>query len=185
MQGKILIQKSERVKIIKIVLGASILVFSGYRFFNITNPSPFFVMYPGLAVLAIGIIDILKGILNKDESKTAKSIDIGIGVIGIAIGLYVKFFTDASTSSISLIILFLIINGAGFLGTGITQRGKTKAIRIPKIIIGVSVVPVIGLSFAYSDWSLILISGLLSTKMLLIGIEIITGVMGKKIAKSS
>ncbi len=179
-----MIRKSERVKIIKIVLGTSILVFSGYRFFNITNPSPFFVMYPGLAVLAIGIIDILKGILNKEESKTTKSIDISIGVIGIVIGLYVKFFTDASTSSISLIILFLIINGAGFLGTGISQRGKTKAIRIPKIIIGASVVPVIGLSFAYLDWSLILISGLLSTKMLLIGMEIITGAIENKIAKS-
>lgn len=180
-----MIQKSERVKIIKILLGVSILVFSGYSFFNITNPSPFFAMYPGLAVLAIGIIDILKGILNKEESKTTKFIDISIGVIGIVIGLYVKFFTDASTSSISLIILFIIIQGAGFVGTGITQRGKTKAIRITKIIIGVSVVPVIGLSFAYPDWSIILISGLLSIKMLLIGIEIIKGAIGGKAIKQS
>ena len=143
MQGKILIQKSERLKTIKIIIGGIIIVFSGYRFFNIINPSPFFVMYPGIAVLAIGIINILKGILNKGESKTTKSIDISIGVIGIAVGLFIKFFTDASTSSISLIILFIIIQGAGFVGTGITQRGKTKAIRIPKIIIGVSVVPVL------------------------------------------
>ena len=142
-------------------------------------------MYPGIAVLAIGIVNILKGILNKEESKTTKSIDISIGVIGIAVGLFVKFFTDSSTSSISLIILFIIIQGAGFVGTGITQRGKTKAIRISKIIIGISVVPVIGLSFAYPDWSLILISGLLSIKMLLTGIEIIAGGIGNKIAKSS
>ena len=179
-----MIQKSER-SIIKIIVGGTILVFSGYRFFNITNPSPFFVMYPGIAVLAIGIVNILKGILNKEESKTTKSIDISIGVIGIAVGLFVKFFTDSSTSSISLIILFIIIQGAGFVGTGITQRGKTKAIRISKIIIGISVVPVIGLSFAYPDWSLILISGLLSIKMLLTGIEIIAGGIGNKIAKSS
>lgn len=180
-----MIQKSEILKTIKIIIGGIVIVFSGYRFFNITNPSPFFVMYPGIAVLAIGIIDILKGILNKEESKTTKSIDISIGVIGIAVGLFVKFFTDASTSSISLIILFIIIQGAGFVGTGITQRGKTKAIRIPKIIIGVSVVPVIGLSFAYPDWSLILISGLLSIKILLTGMEIITDAIGNKIAKSS
>lgn len=179
-----MIQKSER-SIIKIIVGGTLLVFSGYRFFNITNPSPFFVMYPGIAVLAIGIVNILKGILNKEESKTTKSIDISIGVIGIAVGLFVKFFTDSSTSSISLIILFIIIQGAGFVGTGITQRGKTKAIRISKIIIGISVVPVIGLSFAYPDWSLILISGLLSIKMLLTGIEIIAGGIGNKIAKSS
>lgn len=180
-----MIQKSERLKIIKLVLGASIFVFLGYRFFNITNPSPFFVMYPGLSVLAIGIVTIFQGILNKDESKTTKSINIGIGVIGIVVGLYVKFFTDASTSSISLIILLLIIYGAGFLGTGITQRNKTKAIRIPKIIIGISVIPVIVLSFAYPDWSLILISSLLSMKLLLIGIEIIKGAIGDMAVKKS
>lgn len=138
-------------------------------------------MYPGIAVLVIGIVNILKGILNKEESKTTKSIDICIGVIGIAIGLFVKFFTDTSTSSLSLIILFIIIQGAGFVGTGITQRGKTKAIRIPKIIIGVSVVPVIIFSFTYPDWSIILISGLLSIKMLLTGIEIITDALSHKI----
>jgi uncharacterized membrane protein HdeD (DUF308 family) len=180
-----LIQKSQKLKIIKNIIGGTLITFSGYRFFNITNPSPFFVMYPGIAVLVIGIVNILKGILNTDESKTTKSVDISIGVIGIAVGLFVKFFTDASTSSISLIILFIIIQGAGFVGTGITQKGKSKAIRIPKIIVGVSVVPVIGLSFAYPDWSLVLISGLLSIKMLLTGIEIIVGAMGNKIAKNS
>ena len=180
-----MIQKSQKLKIIKNIIGGTLIAFSGYRFFNIINPSPFFVMYPGIAVLVIGIVNILKGILNTDESKTTKSVDISIGVIGIAVGLFVKFFTDASTSSISLVILFIIIQGAGFVGTGITQKGKSKAIRIPKIIVGVSVVPVIGLSFAYPDWSLVLISGLLSIKMLLTGIEIIVGAMGNKIAKNS
>ena len=180
-----MIQKSQKLKIIKNIIGGTLITFSGYRFFNIINPSPFFVMYPGIAVLVIGIVNILKGILNTDESKTTKSVDISIGVIGIAVGLFVKFFTDASTSSISLVILFIIIQGAGFVGTGITQKGKSKAIRIPKIIVGVSVVPVIGLSFAYPDWSLVLISGLLSIKMLLTGIEIIVGAMENKIAKNS
>lgn len=143
-------------------------------------------MYPGIAVLVIGIVNILKGILNKDESKTVKSIDIGIGSIGISVGLFVKFYlTDTSSSSILLIFLFIIIQGAGFVGEGITQRNITKAIRIPKIIIGVSIVPLIGLSLAYPDWSLILMTGLLSTKMLLIGIEIIKGAIGKKTINSS
>lgn len=182
---KVLIQKSERSKIIKIIIGVILLVFSGYRFFNITNPAPFFALYPGIAVLVIGIVNILKGVLNKDESKTIKSIDIGIGVIGISVGLFIKLFlTDTSSSSISLIILFIIIQGAGFVGAGITQRNITKAIRIPKIIIGVSVIPVMGLSLAYPDWSLILISSLLSIKMLLTGIEIITSTTGKKIVDS-
>ena len=126
----------------------------------------------------------MKGVLNKEESKTTKSIDIGIGIIGIGIGLIVKLFlTDTSSASFSLIFLFIIIQGAGFIGTGITQRNKTKAIRIPKIIIGVSVVPVIGLSLTNPDWSLILITGLLSFKILLTGIELIAGTRGNKITK--
>lgn len=181
-----MIQKSERLKIIFIVIGGILLIFSGYRFFNITNPSPFFVMYPGIAVLVIGIVNILKGILNKEESNTIKLIDVGIGVIGISVGFFVKFyFTDTSSSSLLLIFLFVIIQGAGFIGAGITQRNIVTVIRIPKIIIGVSVVPVIGLSLAYPIWSLILISGLLSMKMLLTGIEIISGAIGKKIVKNS
>jgi len=180
-----LIQKSERLKIIQIIIGGTLLVFSGYRFFNITNPSPFFAMYPGIAVLVIGIVTILKGILNKEESKTIKSIDMGIGVIGISVGFFVKFYLiDTSSSSLLLIFLFVIIQGAGFVGAGIIQRNIVKAIRIPKIIIGVSVVPVIVLSLTYPDWSLILISGLLSIKMLLTGTEIIAGAVGKKIVKT-
>jgi len=178
-----LVQKSERLKIIKIIIGAIAIVFACYRFFNITNPSPFFATYPGIAILVISIINILKGILNK-ESKTTKSIDIGIGIIGIGVGLFVKLFlTDTSSNSFLLIFLFIIIQGSGFIGTGIIQRNKTKAIRIPKIIIGVSVVPVIGLSLTNPDWSLILITGLLSFKILLTGIEIIADTIGNKITK--
>jgi uncharacterized membrane protein HdeD (DUF308 family) len=171
------------LKIIKIIIGGIAIVFAGYRFFNITNPSPFFATYPGIAVLVISIINILKGILNK-ESKTAKLMDIGIGIIGIGVGIFVKLFlTDTSSNSFLLIFLFTIIQGAGFIGTGITQRNKTKAIRIPKIIVGVSVVPVIWLSLTNPDWSLILITGLLSFKILLTGIEIIFDTIGNKITK--
>lgn len=185
MLGKVLIRKSKRLKIIKIIVGVTLLVFSGYRFFNITNPTPFFALYPGIAVLVIGIAYILKGVLNKDESKTVKLLDIGIGSVGISVGFFIKFYLIATSSiSILLLFLFVIIQGAGFVGTGITQRNIVKTIRIPKIIIGVSVIPVIGLSLAYPDWSLILISGLLSMKMLLTGIEIISSPTGKKIVDS-
>jgi len=180
----ILVQKSERLKIIKIIIGGIAIVFAGYRFFNITNSSPLFATYPGLAVLVISIINILKGVLNKEESKTIKSMDIAIGIIGIAVGLIVKLFlADTSSASFLLIFLFIIIQGAGFIGTGLTQKYKTKAIRIPKIIIGVSVIPVIGFSLTNPDWSLILITSVLSFKILLTGIEIIVGTSGNKIAK--
>lgn len=176
-----MIQKSNQLKIIKIIIGASLLALTIYRLFNIFNPSPLFVMYPGIAVLVISIVDILKGILNK--SKTIKSIDIGIGSVGISIGLFV-YLINTQSSSISLIVLFVIIQGAGFVGEGISQRNIAKAIRIPKIIIGVSVIPTLGLSLVYPDWSLILISGLLSMKMLLTGIDIITNATEKKPASS-
>jgi len=180
----VLVQKSERLKIIKIIIGCIAIVFAGYRFFNITNTSPLFATFPGIAVLVISIINILKGVLNKEESKTTKSIDIGIGIIGIGVGLVVKLFlTDTSSASFLLIFLFIIIQGTRFIASGITQKDKTKAIRIPKIIIGGSVVPVIGLSLTNHDWSLILITGLLSFKILLIGIEIIASTSGNKITK--
>jgi uncharacterized membrane protein HdeD (DUF308 family) len=181
---KVLVQKSEILKIIKIIIGSTAIVFAGYRFFNITNPSPFFATYPGIAILVISIINILKGFLNKEGPKNAKSIDIGIGIIGIVVGLFVKLvLTDSSSSSNSLIFLFLIIQGAGFVGTGITQREKTKALRIPKIIIGISVIPVILLSLPNPDLSIILITGVLSFKILLTGIEIISETNRIKISK--
>ena len=180
-----MIQKSEKVKIIKIVLGASILVFSGYRFFNITNPSPFFVTYPGIVVLLIGVITILMGVLNKGDSKITRTIEVGIGITAIVIALFVfvVFHDDVPTRSSWLLFLFIIIQGVRFIGTGITDRSKAKAIRISKIMIGIMLVTLIGL--LYPDVPIIMISGLLSTNILLIGIEIISGAVGKKIAKSS
>ena len=178
---KILIQKSEMMKIIKFVIGGIVIVFSGYRFFNITNPSPFFVTYPGIAVLVIGIVDILKGILNKKESKTAKSIEIGIGIIAIVVGLFVVvYLTDVSSRSTWLIFLFIIIQGIGFIVTGITQKSKSKAIRISKIMIGIIFVTFTGLLLKYPDLSLIMISGLLSFNLLLIGIEVVVGAISHK-----
>ena len=180
-----MIQKSEKVKIIKIVLGASILVFSGYRFFNITNPLPFFVTHSGIVVLLIGIITILMGVLNKGDSKITRTIEVGIGITAIVIALFifVVFHDDVTSRSSWLLFLFIIIQGVRFIGTGITDRSKVKAIRIPKIMIGIMLITLIGL--LYPDVPIIMISGLLSTNMLLIGIEIISGAVGNKIAKSS
>ena len=185
MQGKILIQKSEKVKIIKIVLGASILVFSGYRFFNITNPSPFFVTYPGIVVLLIGVITILMGVLNKGDSKITRTIEVGIGITAIVIALFifVVFHDDITSRSSWLLFIFIIIQGVRFIATGIIDRSKVKAIRISKIMIGIMLITLIGL--LYPDVPIIMISGLLSTNILLIGIEIISGAVGNKIAKSS
>ena len=185
MQGKILIQKSERVKIIKILLGANLLVFSGYRFFNITNTSPFFVTHPGIVVLLIGIITILMGVLNKGNSKMTRTIEVGIGITAIVIALFVfiVFHDDVTTRSSWLLFIFIIIQGVRFIGTGIIGRSKAKAIRISKIMIGIMLVTLIGL--LYPDVPIVMISGLLSTNILLIGIEIITGAMGNKIVKNS
>jgi len=178
-----LVQKLRQLKNIKIIIGCIAIVFAGYRFFNITNPTPLFVMYPGIAILAISIVTILKGFLIK-ENKTVKSIDIGIGITGIAVGLFIKFILiDTSSSSNPLIFLFLIIQGAGFVVEGIALRNKTKAIRIPKTIIGISVIPVIVISLTNPDLSLILITGVLSFKLLFVGIEIIEDMDGNKISK--
>jgi len=44
-------QKSKRVKIIKFLIGGFLVSFSVYRFLNISNISPLWTIYQGLAVL--------------------------------------------------------------------------------------------------------------------------------------
>ena len=183
---KVLIPKSELLKTIKIIIGGIAIVFSGYRLFNITNAIPFSLTHPGIAVFVNGIVHILKGILNKEESNTTKLIDIGIGIIAIIVGLFVMvYLTDASSRSNWFIFLFVIIQGSGFVVTGITRRGKAKAIRISKIVIGIIVVTLTGFLLKYPELSLTILSGMLSVNLLLIGIELITGITSHKMAKKS
>jgi uncharacterized membrane protein HdeD (DUF308 family) len=180
------IQKAKRVRIIKFIIGGILIGFAIYRFINITNVSPIWTTYPGLAVLIIGIVNILQGVLSKADSKTTRIIETGIGIIGIAVGVFVKaYISDTSSSFTSLISLFLIIQSVGFIATGITQSNKSKAIRIPKIIIGVGImVALIGTFFELHNLPITEITILLSINILIIGIEIITSTISHKIVQS-
>lgn len=163
------------------------LVLFGYHLFNITNPSPFYIAYPGLAVLAVGTMNILKGIFKKKDSKTTRSIETGIGITAIVVGVLVftAFQTDVLLRSSWLLSLFVIIQGVGFVGRGITQRNKAKMFRISMILIGIAFIVSTELLSTYPDRAHVMIGVLLSLHLFLIGIEIITGAMGNKIAKSS
>ena len=182
-----MIQKSEWVRIIKFIIGGIAVGFSGYRFLTIVNTSPFWVTHPGIAVLVIGSVNILKGILSKGDSKMTRTIETSIGIIGIIMGLFVKaYITDTSSMLTWFIFLFLIIQGVGFIATGITQSGKAKATRIPKIVIGASIIAILtGMFFVYHDLPIRLLTILLSINIFIIGIEIITGAISHKIVKRS
>jgi len=181
------LRKSNRIKIIKFILGGILVGFAVYRFINIANVSPIWTTYPGIAVLVIGIINILKGILSKNDSKLTRTIETGIGVCGIVVGLIVKaYMSDTSSMLTWLSSLFLIIQGIGFIATGFTQRKKSKAIRIPKIIIGVGIIATLTESFlAYHDLPIKLITILLSINLIILGMEIITSAIDQKIVKRS
>jgi len=180
------IQKSELVRIIKFVIGGFAIVFSGYRLFNITNVVPFALTYPGIAVLVIGIVDIVKGVLSKSDSKMTGTIEIGIGIIAIIVGLFIMVGpTDFSSRTTWFLLLFVIIQGAGFVLTGITKKDKVKAIRISKIVIGVTLIAVSGVVFEYGNLSETMISILLSINLLVIGIEIFIGATSHKLAKKT
>ena len=180
------IQKAKRVRSIKFIVGGILVIFATYRFLNIANTSPIWTTYPGLAVLTIGIINILQGILSKEDSKMTRLIQTSIGIIGIVVGLFVKaFISDASSSFTLLISLFLIIQGAGFISTGIIQSNKSKAIRIPKIMIGFSIIAIlIGVFLQLHNMPIKVIAVLLSINILLLGIEVITKAISHKIVKS-
>jgi len=181
------IQKSKRIKIIKFIIGGILVGFSGYRFINIANVSPFWATYPGIAVLVIGIVNILKGILSKGDSKMTRTIETGIGISGIVVGLFVNaYISDTSSKLAWFISIFLIIQGVGFIATGFTQSGKSKAIRIPKIIIGAGIIAALtGSFFEYHDLPIKLITILLSINLFIIGMEIITSATSHKIVKRS
>jgi uncharacterized membrane protein HdeD (DUF308 family) len=180
------IQKAKWVRVIKFIIGGILVSFAVYRFLNIANTSPIWNTYPGLAVLVIGIINILKGILSKGDSKITRTIETGIGIIGIVVGVFVKAFISDTSSFTLLIFLFLSIQGVGFIATGITQNNKTKVIRIPKIIIGAGIMAVlIGTFFEFHDLPITVMTILLSINIFLLGIEIVTSAISHKIVKSS
>lgn len=181
------IQKSKRVKIIKFIIGGFLFGFSVYRFINIANVSPLWVTDPGIAVLVIGIVNILQGILSKGDSKMTRTIGAGIGISAIVVGLFVKaYITDTSSTLTWLISLFLIIQGVGLIAIGFTQSRKSKAIRIPKIIIGASIIAALaGSFFEYHDLPIKLITVLLSINLLIIGMDIIASAISHKIVKNS
>ena len=181
------IQKAKRVRIIKFIIGGFLVSFAGYRIINISNTSPIWITYPGLAVLIIGIINILKGILSKSDSKMTRTIETTMGVIGISIGVFVKaYISDTSSSFTLLIFLFLIIQGVGLIVTGITQSNKLKTIRIPKIVIGFGIIVTLtGTFFELHDLPIKVIFILLSINILILGIEIVTSTISHKIAQSS
>ena len=181
------IQKAKRIKSIKLIIGGILVSFAIYRFLNISNTSPIWTTYPGLAVLVIGIINILKGVLGRGDSKITRTIETSIGVIGIGVGLFVKvYISDTSSSFTWLIFLFLIIQGVGFIATGIIQSNKSKVIRIPKIIIGSGIIiALIGTFFEFHDLPIKLLTVLLSINILIIGIEIITSAINHKAVPNS
>ena len=171
------IRKTKLVRIIKFIIGGILVGFSGYRFLTIANTSPIWATYPGLAVLAIGIINILKGIFSRSDFKITRTIETAIGIIGIVVGVFVKaLISDTSLSFTWLISLFLIVQSFGFIATGITQSDKSKAIRIPKIIIGAGIIVTLaGTFFKIHDLPITEITILLSINLFIIGIEIIIG----------
>jgi uncharacterized membrane protein HdeD (DUF308 family) len=181
------VQKAKGIRIIKFIIGGFLVSFAGYRIISISNTSPIWTTYPGLAVLIIGIINILKGILSKSDSKMTRAIETAIGVIGIGVGIFVKsYISDTSSSFTLLIFLFLTIQSVGFIATGITQSNKLKVIRIPKIVIGFGIIAtLIGTFFEFHNLPIKVITILLSINIFMLGIEIITSAINQKMIQSS
>lgn len=181
------IQKFKRVRSIKFAIGGFLVGYSGYRFLTIANASPLWTTHPGLAVLAIGIINILKGILSKGDSKITRTIEACIGICAITVGLLVlSYISDTSSKFTWFISLFLIIQGIGLIATGITQSTKSKKIRIPKIATGIGIIATLaGSFFEYHDLTISVLTVLLSINLFVTGMEITMGAIIHKTMKNS
>jgi uncharacterized membrane protein HdeD (DUF308 family) len=178
-----LIGKSDLRKNIRISIGVIAIAYAGFSLLNLANQTPFFITYPVLAVFVIGFVQILKGFLSREKSNGTKLIEIGIGIFAIITGFFAAIYLNDPPRSILFLFLFVIVQGSGFVVTGITKKSKTTPIRISKLVIGIIVIALTGVLLEYHSLSLMILNGMLSINLLLIGIELVAGKKNQNLEK--
>jgi uncharacterized membrane protein HdeD (DUF308 family) len=136
--------------------------------------------------MVVGITNIIRGISNKEDPQVA-TVFAGIGILAIIGGLYSAIHPiQEPITTIHLVSLFVIAFGAGLVITGFTISHKTKADRIARISVGITIMMLTGVLEIDSELPLIMIVFFLSINMLITGLEIIiAGVTGQKIARKN
>ena len=173
--------KSPRwLRIAEIILGAIAIGLAGFVLSNPDFTVALVALMLSIALIIIGISNVLKGAAGRDLSKGTRGINIGIGVLALVGG----FVTAANpfVAIQTLILLFsviILLYGFGLVGSGISSRTEGKAARTADIIIGGIVVGFGLMVLAMPGVAVVLMVIFLALSLLIKGIaSIISGITG-------
>jgi uncharacterized membrane protein HdeD (DUF308 family) len=173
------------VRIIQFVTGGIAIALSGYVLANPIPTTWFLLTFLGISLLVVGISSIITGVSRRSDSKSTRTINIGIGIAAI-IGGFITFTHPiaALASLLWFISIFVFIYAAGLVASGFARHDLGRGARIARVIIGVIVLILSGLLIEYPGFALTMMIMLLSINLLIQGIErIISGAVGYRMVK--
>jgi len=180
------VQKSPAgLRIIQFIMGGIAIALSGFVLANPITTAWFFLTFLGIALIVVGIANIIGGISHRAAPKSTRAINIGIGIVAIIGGFFTLVHPVAALLSlIWFISIFVFIYGAGLIATGISNQNMGKGARIARVIIGAIVLIFSGLLLEYPGLTLSMAVIFLSINLFIQGIEnIISGAIGHRISK--
>ena len=169
-------------RILEIVLGAIAIGLSAFVLSNPDVTTLFFALMLSIALIIIGISNILKGVFGGGLSKGTRGISIGIGVFAL-IGGFVTAMNPfvAVQTLIMLFAMIVLLYGFGLISMGIASRTEGKASRVADIVIGGIVVGFSLMIFAFPGLALVMMVIFVSISLLIKGIaSIISGITGER-----
>jgi len=168
-------------RVLQLVTGGIAIALAGFVLVHPIVTTLFLLVFLGIALIALGVSNIVDGISIKRMSKTSRAIEAIIGVAAIIGGFFALTHPIvALVSLIWLVTLFVFISGAGLVATGISRANKSKGIRITGIILGSIVLVCSGVLLAFPGLALPVMIMLLSISLFMNGMDrIISAAIGK------
>ena len=175
------------MRIVQIIMGGIAIALSGLIVANPDATTWFFVTFLGIALIVIGISSVMGGFVNRSASKGKRFVDIGIGIIALIGGFFTLANPIAAVETLLwFVAIFVLIHGAGFIGSGLSTKDQSKGSRIGKIIIGGIVVALSAFLLANPGFTLVMMIIFLSISLLIQGIgSIISGAIGQTVVRKN
>lgn len=150
-------------KIWTIIIGVGLIVLGAFLVFDPNQTTQNLIYYLGVALLSIGILKIISGIVNKESKKYLTS-SISNGILNILFGIILMTTTTLTIKLISVFIGVWLIISSGMqlltiFGLGNIVPKHIMLVQIVKLVIGIIVIttPVITIVFSGLVMGIILI----------------------------